>query len=133
MQAISDMFLGWTAGAQPASIFAGAKLRDMQGRVVVEAMVPTVLTLHARRRGWMLTRAQDRSEHPVALARCLSERDTFDRFVSDFSATPIRTSGTAGRLIEAFGSGRMRAVEGVLSRESAPSTPPRSGSVCRAA
>ena len=43
MQAASDIFLGWTKGAQDTAIFYWRQLRDMKGSVVVEEMAPEAL------------------------------------------------------------------------------------------
>src|SRR5206468_1452678 len=86
MQAASDIFLGWTAGAQADRHLYWRQLRDMKGSAVVEAMIPTGLAFYAQICGWTLARAHARSGDPVALARYLGDGDPFDRSITDFSA-----------------------------------------------
>src|SRR3954463_13853466 len=45
MQAASDIFLGWTKGAQENRYLYWRQLRDMKGSAVVEAMKPLGMTL----------------------------------------------------------------------------------------
>jgi uncharacterized protein (DUF2252 family) len=114
MQAASDIFLGWTAGAQAGRHLYWRQLRDMKGSAVVETMVPTGLVLYARICGWTLARAHARSGDPVALARYLGDGDTFDRSVTDFSARYAdQNEQDFQAFVQAVRSGRLHAVEGV--------------------
>ena len=47
MQAASDIFLGWTKGAEADRYLYWRQLRDMKGSAVVEAMAPAALTFYA--------------------------------------------------------------------------------------
>jgi uncharacterized protein (DUF2252 family) len=114
MQAASDIFLGWTAGAQVDRHLYWRQLRDMKGSAVVEAMIPTGLSFYARICGWTLARAHARSGDPVALAQYLGEDDTFDRSVTDFSARYAdQNEQDFQTFVQAVRSGRLHAVEGV--------------------
>jgi uncharacterized protein (DUF2252 family) len=114
MQAASDIFLGWTAGAQAGRHLYWRQLRDMKGSAVVETMTPTGMTLYAQICGWTLARAHARSGDPVALARYLGDRDTFDRSITDFSARYADQNDQDFRdFVQAVRSGRLQAVEGV--------------------
>jgi uncharacterized protein (DUF2252 family) len=114
MQAASDIFLGWTAGAQAGRHLYWRQLRDMKGSAVVETMLPTGLTFYARICGWTLARAHARSGDPVALARYLGDGDAFDRSVTDFSARYAdQNEQDFQAFVEAARSGRLQAVEGV--------------------
>jgi uncharacterized protein (DUF2252 family) len=114
MQAASDIFLGWTAGAQVDRHLYWRQLRDMKGSAVVEAMIPTGLTFYAQICGWTLARAHARSGDPVALAQYLGDDDTFDRSVTDFSARYADQNEQDFRdFVQAVRSGRLQAVEGV--------------------
>jgi len=86
MQAASDIFLGWTAGADVNRHFYWRQLRDMKGSAVVERMIPAGLMVYARMCGWTLARAHARSGDPVAMAQYLGDGDTFDRSITDFSS-----------------------------------------------
>jgi uncharacterized protein (DUF2252 family) len=114
MQAASDIFLGWTAGAQADRHLYWRQLRDMKGSAVVEAMIPTGLTFYARICGWTLARAHARSGDPVALAQYLGDGDAFDRSVTDFSARYAdQNEQDFQSFVKAVRSGRLLAVEGV--------------------
>jgi uncharacterized protein (DUF2252 family) len=114
MQAASDIFLGWTAGAQEGRHLYWRQLRDMKGSAEVETMVPTGMTLYARLCGWTLARAHARSGDPVALASYLGDGDTFDRSVTDFSARYAdQNDQDFSDFRKAIRSGRLQAIEGV--------------------
>ena len=85
MQAVSDIFLGWTKGAEQNRYYYWRQLRDMKGSTDVESMNPTALTFYAGMCGWTLARAHARSGDPVAIAEYLGSSDTFDQSVTDFS------------------------------------------------
>src|SRR3954454_16739542 len=114
MQAASDIFLGWTAGAQAGRHLYWRQLRDMKGSAVVEAMIPTGLTFYAGICGWTLARAHARSGDPVALAHYLGDGDAFDRSITDFSARYAdQNEQDFQAFVQAVRSGRLQAVEGV--------------------
>jgi uncharacterized protein (DUF2252 family) len=114
MQAASDIFLGWTAGAQADRHLYWRQLRDMKGSAVVEAMIPTGLAFYAQICGWTLARAHARSGDPVALAQYLGDGDAFDRSVTDFSARYAdQNEQDFQAFVQAVRSGRLQAVEGV--------------------
>ena len=85
MQATSDIFLGWTTGADASRSFYWRQLRDMKGSIDVEVMVPEGMTFYAKTCGWTLARAHARSGDPVAIAKYLGKHDTFERAVTDFA------------------------------------------------
>jgi uncharacterized protein (DUF2252 family) len=114
MQAASDIFLGWTAGAQAGRHLYWRQLRDMKGSAEVEAMIPTGLTFYAGICGWTLARAHARSGDPVALAQYLGDGDAFDRSITDFSARYAdQNEQDFEAFVSAVRSGRLQAVEGV--------------------
>jgi len=86
MQASSDIFLGWSTGAQPGYYYYWRQLRDMKGSVAVEAMMPEGLSFYAGICGWTLARAHARSGDPVALAAYLGDGREFDHAIADFAA-----------------------------------------------
>jgi uncharacterized protein (DUF2252 family) len=114
MQAASDIFLGWTKGADVTRYFYWRQLRDMKGSADVESMVPVGLGFYAGICGWTLARAHARSGDPVAVAEYLGEDDQFDRSITDFS---LRYADQNELDYEAFAkairSGRLEAHEGV--------------------
>lgn len=114
MQAASDIFLGWTKGAQENRYLYWRQLRDMKGSAIVEGMKPLGMTFYAEACGWTLARAHARSGDPVAIAAYLGKSDKFDQSITDFSA---RYADQNDKDYEAFAqavrSGRLEAVEGL--------------------
>ena len=114
MQAASDIYLGWTKGADVNRHFYWRQLRDMKGSAVVEAMIPLGLTYYARICGWTLARAHARSGDPVAIAECLGGGDEFDKSITDFSERYAdQNEQDYQDFVKAVRSGRLEAVEGV--------------------
>ena len=113
MQAASDIYLGWTKGADVTRHFYWRQLRDMKGSAEVEAMAPVGLSFYAGICGWTLARAHARSGDPVAIAEYLGEDDQFDRAITDFAK---RYADQNERDYQAFAdatrSGRLEALEG---------------------
>jgi uncharacterized protein (DUF2252 family) len=114
MQAASDIYLGWTKGADVTRHFYWRQLRDMKASAEVEAMAPYELTFYARICGWTLARAHARSGDPIAIAEYLGEDDQFDQAITDFSR---RYADQNERDYQAFTkairSGRLEALEGI--------------------
>jgi uncharacterized protein (DUF2252 family) len=114
MQAASDIFLGWTKGADVNRYFYWRQLRDMKGSADVESLVPVGLNFYAGICGWTLARAHARSGDQVAIAEYLGEDDQFDRSISDFSHLYAEQNELDYRAFaEATRSGRLQALEGV--------------------
>ena len=114
MQAASDIYLGWTKGVEPNRHFYWRQLRDMKGSVDVELVKPVGLTFYARTCGWTLARAHARSGDPVAIAAYLGDSDAFDKSVTDFSERYAdQNEQDYQQFVNAVGSGRLEAVEGV--------------------
>ena len=84
MQAASDIFLGWSRGAQAGYHYYWRQLRDMKGSVDVESMVPVSLSFYAGICGWTLARAHARSGDAVAITAYLGQGKSFDRAICDF-------------------------------------------------
>jgi uncharacterized protein (DUF2252 family) len=113
MQAASDIFLGWTKGAEDDRYFYWRQLRDMKGSAVVESMAPVALAFYAGICGWTLARAHARSGDPVAIAAYLGESDRFDRSIVDFSkGYADQNELDYQAFAEAIRSGRLEALEG---------------------
>src|SRR4029450_10788164 len=83
MQAASDIYLGWTKGADTTGDLYWRQLRDMKASADVEAMALYGLTFYSRICGWTLARAHARSGDPIAIAEYLDEDDQFDRSITD--------------------------------------------------
>jgi uncharacterized protein (DUF2252 family) len=113
MQAASDIFLGWTRGADATRYFYWRQLRDMKTSAEVDSMTPVALALYARTCGWTLARAHARSGDPIALATYLGEDDQFDRSISDFAKRYADQNELDYQTFaDAIRSGRMEALEG---------------------
>ena len=114
MQAVSDVFLGWTKDAEQNRYFYWRQLRDMKGSTDVESMRRGALAFYAGMCGWTLARAHARSGDPVAIAAYLGGTDTFDQAVTDFSlAYADQNERDFEAFIKAIRSGRLEATEGV--------------------
>jgi uncharacterized protein (DUF2252 family) len=114
MQAASDIYLGWTKGADVNRHFYWRQLRDMKGSAEVEMMTPVGLTFYARTCGWTLARAHARSGDPIAIAEYLGTSDEFDRSIADFSKRYAdQNEQDYQAFTEAIRSGRLQALEGV--------------------
>ena len=114
MQAASDIYLGWTKGAEANRHLYWRQLRDMKGSALVETMTPVVLGFYAGICGWTLARAHARSGDAVALGAYLGTSDKFDRSITDFSNRYAdQNERDYNAFVEAIRSGRLNAVEGV--------------------
>jgi uncharacterized protein (DUF2252 family) len=114
MQAASDIYLGWTKGADVNRHFYWRQLRDMKGSADPETMVPAGFVLYARACGWTLARAHARSGDPVAIAAYLGKGDGFDRSIIDFSERYAdQNEQDYEAFVKAIRSGRLEAREGV--------------------
>jgi len=114
MQAASDIFLGWTKGADADRHLYWRQLRDMKGSAVIESMTPAALTFYAKTCGWTLARAHARSGDPIAIAAYLGKRDRFDKSITDFSERYAdQNEQDYQAFIDAIRSGRLDALEGV--------------------
>jgi uncharacterized protein (DUF2252 family) len=114
MQAASDIYLGWTKGAEADRHLYWRQLRDMKGSAVVEGMNPVMLGFYAGICGWTLARAHARSGDAVTLAAYLGKSDKFDRSITDFSERYADQNDRDYREFKkAIQSGRLEAVEGI--------------------
>jgi uncharacterized protein (DUF2252 family) len=114
MQAASDIYLGWTKGAEEGRHLYWRQLRDMKGSALVETMIPVALVFYAGICGWTLARAHARSGDAIELAAYLGKSDKFDRSITDFSERYADQNERDYRAFEkAIRSGQLEAVEGV--------------------
>ena len=114
MQAASDIFLGWTRGADVSRYLYWRQLRDMKGSALVEALSPSALGFYAGICGWTLARAHARSGDPIAISECLGDSDAFDRAVADFSKRYADQNDLDYQeFVNAIRTGRLQALQGV--------------------
>jgi uncharacterized protein (DUF2252 family) len=114
MQATSDIYLGWTIGADVSRHFYWRQLRDMKGSAIVEAMAPFALNFYAGICGWTLARAHARSGDPIAIAAYLGSSDKFDRSITDFCERyAYQNEQDYQTFTKAIRNGKLEALEGV--------------------
>ena len=114
MQAASDIYLGWTKGAEANRYLYWRQLRDMKGSAVVETMMPGDLEFYARICGQTLARAHARSGDPIAIAAYLGKKDRFDQSITDFCQRYAdQNERDYQALSDAIRSGRLQAHENV--------------------
>jgi uncharacterized protein (DUF2252 family) len=85
IQAVSDIFLGWTKGIEDNRYLYWRQLRDMKGSADVETLSASGLLLYARLCGFTLARAHARSGDSVVLSAYLGKKDGFDKAITDFA------------------------------------------------
>jgi uncharacterized protein (DUF2252 family) len=114
MQAASDIYLGWTKGAEANRYLYWRQLRDMKGSAIVESLTPPALAFYARQCGWTLARAHARSGDPIAINAYLGKTDAFDKSITDFSERYAdQNDEDFQAFTKAIRTGRLTAVEGV--------------------
>jgi hypothetical protein len=84
MQAVSDIFLGWTTGPAGRAFYL-RQLWDMKGSVDTTALMPPGLGFYGGLCGWSLARAHAVTGDAVAIAAYLGTSDRFDGAIADFA------------------------------------------------
>ena len=113
MQAASDIYLGWSKGAEANRYMYWRQLRDMKASATVETMAPATLCAYARFCAETLARAHARSGDPVSIAAYLGKKDAFDQSIADFSGRYAdQNERDYEAFCEAIRSGRLPATEG---------------------
>jgi hypothetical protein len=114
MQAASDIFLGWSKGAQAGRHYYWRQLRDMKGAAEVETMPIEGMAFYAGICGWTLARGHARSGDPVAIAAYLGTSDRFDKSITDFSERYAdQNEQDYNAFTDAIRTGRITAAEGM--------------------
>jgi len=83
MQAASDIFLGWTEGANGQ--FFVRQLKDMKIKPVVELFTPKVMMQYAELCGWTLAHAHARSGKAAEVSGYIGKSDKFDTAIASFA------------------------------------------------
>lgn len=113
MQAASDIFLGWSAGADGRHYY-WRQLRDMKGSAEVATMSPGALRAYAGLCGWSLARAHARSGDGVAIAAYLGKGTVFDEAMVGFAeAYADQNEADHAAHAAAIAEGRLPSREGV--------------------
>jgi uncharacterized protein (DUF2252 family) len=84
MQAVSDIFLGWTQGREGRQFYV-RQLHDWKGSMDTEVATAHQMLVYAHLCGWTLARGHARTGDPVALAAYLGAGNTFDKAITQFS------------------------------------------------
>lgn len=84
MQSASDIFLGWTRGANGREYYL-RQLRDAKISPIIEDWDGTTLGVYGGLCSWALARAHARSGDPAGVAGYLGSNSTFDDAVCEFA------------------------------------------------
>lgn len=85
MQAVNDLFLGWTTNKTSGNHYYWRQLKDWKGSIDVDDLDYRELKYMADLRGGNLARAHARSGDPIAISGYLDAGKTFDRAIAGFS------------------------------------------------
>jgi uncharacterized protein (DUF2252 family) len=117
MQAMSDIFLGWThvVGADGVDRdYYVRQLRDWKVSFPIDQMRPEGMTVYAQLCAWTLARAHARSGDRVALAAYLGGSSTFDHAIAEFAeAYADQNARDYATFQEATATGQIEAVTGI--------------------
>jgi uncharacterized protein (DUF2252 family) len=86
MQAVSDIFLGWTKSPVTGTEYYVRQLHDMKYSVDVASLRPPAMGVYARICAWALARAHARSGDPATIAGYLGRGEVFDEALVAFAA-----------------------------------------------
>ncbi len=84
MQSASDIFLGWTRGANGRDYYF-RQLRDAKISAVMEDWDVTMLREYGKLCAWALARAHARSGDPAMIAGYMGSNTTFDDAICEFA------------------------------------------------
>src|SRR5215469_16474999 len=84
MQSASDIFLGWTRGADGRDRYV-RQLRDMKITAIVEEWDFDMLRTYARLCAWALARAHARSGDAAMISGYMGSSGTFDDAIGEFA------------------------------------------------
>jgi uncharacterized protein (DUF2252 family) len=112
MQAVSDVFLGWTT--YDGRDYYGRQLRDMKFSLDVETLNLVRFTAYVEVCAATLARAHARSSDPSKISGYLGNKDVFDEAIADFAeAYADQTIRDHAALLAAVREGRVQAQIGV--------------------
>lgn len=84
MQAVSDIFLGWTR-SQEGRDFYVRQLRDMKASANIDNFTPGIYTNYALLCGWALAKSHAKSGMSPEIAGYLGKSDVFAEAIADFA------------------------------------------------
>jgi uncharacterized protein (DUF2252 family) len=114
MQAVSDIFLGWTTSPASDTEFYVRQLHDMKYGIDIAGLRPPGMELYAQVCAWALARAHARSGNVAEIAGYLGRGDAFDRALAGFGvAYADQAERDHSALVAAVRAGRLPAETGV--------------------
>ena len=114
MQAVSDMFLGWTRSPVTRTEYYVRQLHDMKYSIDITGLRPIGMQLYAEVCAWALARAHARAGNPAMIGGYLGAGDAFDEAIASFSvAYADQTERDHAAFVAAVRSGRIPAEIGV--------------------
>ena len=86
IQAVSDIFLGWSEPTGAERAYYWRQFRDWKGSVNLDKIGPTELGSYAKVCGWTLAHAHARSGDPIAISAYLGSGSVYSRSLAAFGA-----------------------------------------------
>ncbi|MCI0366130.1 MAG: DUF2252 domain-containing protein [Phycisphaerales bacterium] len=112
LQSASDLFLGWTVGAEGRHFYV-RQLNDMKVKPLVEDFSPSEMLQYAEICGWAVAKAHARSGQPAQISGYLGKSDRFDHAIADFAvAYADQTERDHKSLMKAVRDGRLKVEHG---------------------
>ena len=84
LQAASDMFLGWSTGAEGRHFYV-RQLHDAKTTAVIEGWGPEELETYAQLCAWALARGHARSGDPAMISGYIGSSEAFDEAICEFA------------------------------------------------
>ena len=114
MQAVTDVFLGWTRSPDTGTEYYVRQLHDMKYSINIAALRPVGMQLYAETCAWALARAHARSGNPATIAGYLGPGERFDDAIATFAARYAdQTERDHAALVAAVRSGKVEATIGI--------------------
>jgi uncharacterized protein (DUF2252 family) len=109
-QSASDIFLGWTEGAESGREYYVRQMWDAKGQGDLGRMDVNSLSYYGALCGWALARAHARTGDPSAISGYLGRSTRFDRAIVEFSEAYVATNERDyRRFLDAIDSGQLEA------------------------
>ena len=110
MQSASDIFLGWTRGADGRHMYI-RQLRDVKFSVIAENMDADLLRLYGELCGWALAKAHARSGDSAMIAGYIGSSETFNEAICEFAVEYADQNQRDYReFVRAIREGRVKAI-----------------------